>query len=165
LAVFLLVAVVALVAVAASAVSRPSRPPTATSTVPSGFAAQASRGCTAVLGTTRPSVLPTDPAAVGAEIAQITALTANLRTVAATTGAGEQTHDWLAGWQRFAADEQQRVAALGARPATTPAPDPVALASRARADADTADHFAMVDGLPACTILARGPAAVQSIPS
>lgn len=164
---FVLVAVVALVAVAASVVGRPSRPPTQQAPVPSGFVTQASRGCATMLGTRRPSALPTDLAALGAEVAQITTLTGSLRTMATITGAGDQTAGWLAGWQRFTVDEQDRATALGTQPPSSPgpAPDASTLARRALAEAGTADRFAMVNGLQACTILARGPASGQLIPS
>lgn len=193
LTIFAVVVVVALVAVAASVVARPSLPPRHQPPIPSGFVAQASRGCATMLGVKRPSALPTDPVSVGAEVAHVTTLTGTLRTLAASTGANVQTESWLAGWQRFSADEQQRAAALGAQPAPAPASDlaspsasataaspvalpgtvhavmgvadPAALARQAKGEADTADHFAVVNSLQACTILARGPASIQSIPS
>lgn len=190
LTIFAVVAIVALVAVAASVVGRPSRPPSNQPPIPSGFVAQASRGCAALLGFRRPSALPTDLAAVGAEVAQITNVTGALRNLAAATGADVQTESWLAAWQRFSADEHQRAAALGAQPVSAPASnlaspsasataaspvsppgtvhavmgvaDPAALARQARAEADTADQFAVVNSLQACTILARGPASIRS---
>nr|MDQ2728661.1 hypothetical protein [Actinomycetota bacterium] len=191
LTIFALIVVVALVAVAASVVGQPSPPPGDQPALPSGFVAQASQGCAAMLGGKRPSTLPVDPAAVNAEVAQITTLTANLRGVASATGATGQTGSWLDGWQRFSADEAQRAAALGARPVPAPAsaasspaatpaspaalpgglhtvmggPDQATLARRARAEADTADHFAVVNSLQSCTLLARGPGSVQTIPS
>lgn len=186
--IFALVAVVALVAVAASAVGRPSRAPARQAPIPSGFVTQASRGCAAVLGVARPAALPTDPVAVGAEAAQVFTLTSSLRALASATGAPGSTGAWLASWQRFAADEQQRAALISTPLVPSPAasssaavasppaipgavhavmgtPDPTALALNAKAEADRADHFAVVNGLQACTILARGPTPVLSIPS
>ncbi|MDQ2726156.1 MAG: hypothetical protein M3Y36_11790 [Actinomycetota bacterium] len=193
MAIFALVVVVALVAVAASVVGRPTRTLSSQAPIPSGFVAQASRGCVAMLGARRPATLPVDPMAVSAEVAQITTLTKDLRNVALATGATFQTGSWLDGWQRFTADEAQRAAALGATPVSSPAsaasppsgsattaspaalpgavhavmgaPDPAAVALRSQSEAATADHFAAVNGLQACTILARGGGSVQTIPS
>jgi hypothetical protein len=186
LTVFALIAVVTLVAVAASVIGRPSSAPGDQAPIPSGFVTQANRGCTTMLGTQRPSALPADQAGVRAEVAQITTLTGDLRSWAAATDADGQTRDWLAAWQRFTSDEQRRGAALatqplpppsatGSSPAADPgapggrtvmaAPDPAALGRQATTEADAADHFAMVNGLGACTILAQGPASMESIPS
>jgi hypothetical protein len=175
---------VTLVAVAASVIARPSSAPGDQAPIPSGFVTQADRGCTAMLGTKRPSALPADPAGVRAEVAQVTTLTGSLASWAAATGADAQTRDWLAAWRRFASDEQRRAAALAAQPVPSPsatgsstepgatggrtvtaAPDAFALGRQATTEADAADHFAMVNALAACSILAHGPASMESIPS
>ncbi len=185
LAILAVMVILAAVGLAAT-VGSPSAPPS----VPSDFVDQAGHSCRVMLGTNRPRALPADGAGVSLEVTQLTTLANHLQTLASSTGATVQISNWFASWRRFVAAEQQRAAALGTPTLPSPTspppaslttgspdappggvhaevdgPDPATLARQSQTEADVSDHFAELDNLPACTILARGPAPILSIPS
>lgn len=127
--------------------------------LPSSFVSQASRDCARALGP-RPSALPTDPASIRAEDAQLGGLGNDLRSLAIADRGDLQANTWLNTWGDFTRIEADRAAALanGTSDAST-------LTLAATNDAAKADRFAASNGLESCSILAAVPAAMQAVPT